>query len=84
MNDDSHNDEQELDLDAESVDVLEEEIEDPMAAGSTNGDIDPEIEQEIKRVIIEEEPTKAKAQLIPEQLINKELEPDDLFDAGSI
>lgn len=86
--DDHLDDDQVLDSEGEIDDTDLTEVADTEedATGTAvkpPADLDPEIEQEIKRVIVEEEPVK-KAPMLPETLINKELEPDDLFDAGSI
>jgi hypothetical protein len=48
-------------------------------------DISEELEQEIKEILVTEEPTpKQKNQMIPQHLIDKELAPEDLMDEGSI
>ncbi|MBU6389462.1 hypothetical protein KGQ71_03025 [Patescibacteria group bacterium] len=48
-------------------------------------DLGDDIEEEIKRVMVVEEPAgKSKNQVIPEHLIKAELKPEDFFDEGSI
>ena len=45
----------------------------------------PELEHEIVQILATEEPTpKQKTQMISQDLINRELTPDDLMDKGSI
>jgi hypothetical protein len=80
---DDHIDEQDIDLDTDPEEVEETPEEGLIPGVQPASEIDPEIENEIKKVIVEEEPVK-KAQMLPDQLIYKELEPDDLFDPGSI
>ncbi|MEI6477979.1 MAG: hypothetical protein WCO52_03245 [bacterium] len=69
-----------LDVDPEETGPAEEHDESSHTPATP--ELDPEIEREIKKVIIEEEPAKVK--MLPSQLIEKDLEPDDLFDPGSI
>jgi hypothetical protein len=48
-------------------------------------DLVPELEQDIVQILVAEEPTpKQKTQMISQDLINRELTPDDLMDQGSI
>jgi len=90
-------DDEELDLPDEDVqdDVIvpEEAViladEEPAVAVP---ELDPEIEAEISRALVNDEleetngdeAPKAKTHQIPQSLIDKELEPDDLIDEGSI
>ncbi len=84
--DDNMDDEPEVEdeVNPEEGAVGAEEEEPLVASPATAPELDPEIEQEIKRVMVEEEPVKAKGQMLPDRLIYKELEPEDLFDPGSI
>ena len=70
-------DHDELNEHDEEVAVITEELPVP--------DISEELEQEIKEILVTEEPTqKQKSQMIPQHLIDKELAPEDLMDEGSI
>ena len=47
-------------------------------------EIPPELEEEIVQILATEEPNPKKAQMISQDLINRELSPEDLMDEGSI
>ena len=47
-------------------------------------EITEELEAEIKQILVVEEPSPKKAQMIPQDLIDRKLTPDDLMDPGSI
>ena len=68
--------------DAENPELVEHVEE--ATPSTTPADIDPVIAEELNRVIIEEEPAKSKAQIVPKNIIDEELKPEDWYDQGSI
>lgn len=82
----------------EELDVPEDEVIDadalPVADDAEGAvaapDLDPEVEEEIKRAQVPEEieengdVPKAKTHQIPQNLIDRDLTTEDLFDEGSI
>lgn len=88
------NDDDDLDLPEEDVQVTAPE-EDALVLVEEEPaivpELDPEIEAEINRALVpgeleegDDSTPKAKTHQIPQSLIEKELEPDDLLDEGSI
>lgn len=82
----------------EELDIPEDEVLDvdtqPIASDAEGAvvtpDLDPEVEEEIKRALVPEEidengeVPKAKTHQIPQSLIDRDLTAEDLFDEGSI
>ncbi len=85
-------------LEDDELEVADEEAEanvEPVIEGEAEAavavpDLDPEIEEEIKRALIPEVldeeggAPKAKTHQIPQSLIDSELTAEDLYDEGSI
>lgn len=83
----------EKDLDVPEDEVVDADalpIADEAEGGVAEPDIDPVVEEEIKRALVPEEVDtdgevpKAKTHQIPQSLIDRDLTTDDLFDEGSI
>ena len=83
---DDHTQDADLDpIDLSDPQDLQDEDDAVAADDVVVPDLGPEIEEEIKRVMVVEEPTsKSKNQVIPDALIHEELRPEDFFDEGSI
>jgi len=63
----------------------EEEVVPPVEDVVVPAEIEHELEVEIKEMLVTEEPVPAKrTQMIPQDLIDRKLTPDDWIDEGSI